>query len=125
MNDRDDPKADGELVATLQALRDEVRGLAGRVKDLEGCLAAAGIRPPIAPPAVVEPAPAAGITEDELLAISAAVALLWPAQTLTPLSTSARMKPLGTHSGASVTSVCASASIRPQLGVGGCAPRPT
>ena len=74
MNDRDDPKADGELLATLQALCDEVRGLAGRVAELEGCLAAAGIRPPIAPPAVVEPAPAAGITEDELLAISAAVA---------------------------------------------------
>ena len=38
MNDRDDPKADGELVATLQALRDEVRGLAGRVAELEGSI---------------------------------------------------------------------------------------
>lgn len=78
MNDRDDLKADGELLATLQALRDEVRGLAGRVAELEGCLAAAGIRPPLAAPAVVEPgpteAPATEITEEELLAISAAVA---------------------------------------------------
>lgn len=64
-----DPKADGVLLATLQALRDEVRGLAGRVAELEGCLAAAGIRPPLA-----APAPAIEITEDELLAISAAVA---------------------------------------------------
>lgn len=73
-----DPKADGELLATLQALRDEVRGLAGRVAELEGCLAAAGIRPQLAAPAAVEPlaapAPAIEITEDELLAISAAVA---------------------------------------------------
>lgn len=73
-----DPKADGELLATLQALRDEVRGLAGRVAELEGCLAAAGIRPPLAAPAAVEPlaaaAPPGEITEDELLAISAAVA---------------------------------------------------
>lgn len=76
MNDRDDPKADGELVATLQALRDEVRGLAGRVAELEGCLAAAGIRPPAVTPAMepVPPEASAGITEDELLAISAAVA---------------------------------------------------
>lgn len=75
MNDRDDPKADGELV-TLQALRDEVRGLAGRVAELEGCLAAAGIRPPAVTPAMepVPPEASAGITEDELLAISAAVA---------------------------------------------------
>lgn len=73
-----DPKADGELLATLQALRDEVRSLAGRVAELEGCLAAAGIRPPLAAPAAVEPlaaaAPPGEITEDELLAISAAVA---------------------------------------------------
>ena len=78
MNDDHDPKADGELLATLQALRDEVRGLAGRVAELEGCLAAAGIRPPPAEPAAVAPAPAEApadeITEDELLAISAAVA---------------------------------------------------
>ena len=74
MNDRDDPKTDGGLLATLQALRDEVRGLAGRVAELEGCLAAAGIRPPITPPTIMKPTPAAGITEDELLAISAAVA---------------------------------------------------
>lgn len=75
MNDHDDSKADGELLATLRELRDEVRGLSRRVADLEGCLAAAGIQPP---PAAVEPAPAetpaSGITEDELLAISAAVA---------------------------------------------------
>lgn len=78
MENHDDPKADGELLATLQALRDEVRGLAGRVAELEGCLAAAGIRPPPAAPAAEAPAPAEapppGITEEELLAISAAVA---------------------------------------------------
>ncbi|MDD3325939.1 MAG: hypothetical protein PHW25_02510 [Zoogloea sp.] len=78
MENHDDPTADGELLATLQALRDEVRGLAGRVAELEGCLAAAGIRPPPAAPAAVAPTPpepqAAGISEEELLAISAAVA---------------------------------------------------
>ena len=74
MEDQHDPKADGELFATLRELRDEVRGLSRRVAELEGCLAAAGIRPPAAPPPVAAPAPAAGITEDELLAISAAVA---------------------------------------------------
>ena len=82
MEDYDDSKADGELLATLRELRDEVRGLSRRVAELEGCLAAAGIRPPPAAPAAVEPGPAAapatalaaGITEDELLAISAAVA---------------------------------------------------
>lgn len=78
MENHHDPKADGELLATLQALRDEVRGLAGRVAELEGSLAAAGIRPPPAAPAAVAPAPAEaqhpGITEEELLAISAAVA---------------------------------------------------
>ena len=78
MNDHDDSKADGELLATLQALRDEVRGLSGRVAELEGCLAAAGMRPPVAAPRAVAPVPAEAaateITEDELLAISAAVA---------------------------------------------------
>lgn len=78
MNDRDDSKADGELLATLQALRDEVRGLSRRVAELEGSLAAAGIQRPAAPPSVVAPAPAAApaaeITEETLLAISAAVA---------------------------------------------------
>lgn len=80
MNDRDDSGADGEILATLRALRDEVRGLSSRLTELEGCLAAAGIQPPAAAPSVVEPAPAtaptatAEITEDELLAISAAVA---------------------------------------------------
>lgn len=78
MEDHDDPKADGEVLATLRELRDEMRGLSRRVAELEGCLAAAGIRPPPAAPSAVERLPAAvpadEITEDELLAISAAVA---------------------------------------------------
>lgn len=74
MENHDDPKTDGELLATLRELRDEVRGLSRRVVELEGCLAAAGIRPPAAQPPAAQPAPAPGISEEELLAISAAVA---------------------------------------------------
>lgn len=56
--------------------RDEVRGLGARVAQLEGCLADAGIRAPAAPAAADAAVPEveAGITEEELLAISAAVA---------------------------------------------------
>lgn len=69
---------EAELLAMLRELRDEVRGLGARVAQLEGCLADAGIRPPAAPAPAAEPVPVpevqAGITEEELLAISAAVA---------------------------------------------------
>ncbi|WP_374242021.1 hypothetical protein [Zoogloea sp.] len=68
--------SEGELLAMLRELRDEVRGLGARVAQLEGCLADAGIRPPAVPAPAAEPAPVpdTGITEEELLAISAAVA---------------------------------------------------
>ena len=72
--------SEGELLAMLRELRDEVRGLGVRVAQLEGCLADAGLRPPAAPAPAAEPVPVpvpevqAGITEEELLAISAAVA---------------------------------------------------
>ena len=68
--------SEGELLAMLRELRDEVRGLGARIAQLEGCLADAGIRAPAAPAAADAAVPEveAGITEEELLAISAAVA---------------------------------------------------
>lgn len=68
MNDQD------TLLAVIEELRTEVRSLAARVGELEAQLQS--IAPPAAHPAT-PPAPAAAdesITEEELLAISAAIA---------------------------------------------------
>lgn len=57
--------ASGELLALVAELRDEVRGLAARVAQLEQQRAA---------PAAAEPPPRQEVSEEDLLAIAAAVA---------------------------------------------------
>lgn len=61
--------ASGELLALVAELRDEVRGLAARVAQLEQQRAA----PAAARPAA-EPPPRQEVSEEDLLAIAAAVA---------------------------------------------------
>jgi methylmalonyl-CoA carboxyltransferase large subunit len=66
MNDQD------RLLTVIEALRAEVRSLATRVGDLEATLAANAL-PTAAAPATAPTAPG-DITEEELLALSAAIA---------------------------------------------------
>lgn len=59
-----------KLLAVIEELRAEVRGLAARVAELEARQAQTGAPPPAAAP----PAPAETVSEEEMLAISAAIA---------------------------------------------------
>lgn len=61
--------ASGELLALVAELRDEVRGLAARVAQLEQQRAA-----PAAARSAAEPPPRQEVSEEDLLAIAAAVA---------------------------------------------------
>lgn len=62
--------ASGELLALVAELREEVRGLAARVAQLEQQRAA----PAAAAPPGAEPPPRQEVSEEDLLAIAAAVA---------------------------------------------------
>lgn len=59
-----------KLLAVIDELRTEVRGLAARVAELEARQAQTGAPAPAAAP----PAPAETVSEEEMLAISAAIA---------------------------------------------------